>query len=364
MVIGPRIAQVLLLVGFLSATGLFASVGTTSASAADTAPVSSQTKGLCHGSKVTCSIQVEPGWVEGTLGEVAVTGRPRVQVGVRAFRVTVVAGRATALTPVGPVARITTNSKGFGMAGLRLPVVPAGQTGGPVLFAVEDSVGSDLPKILGTWSVLASRRPLLLGDGFATTKPVGTALRLKLAAVVPGTRFDVELQQGGKWRSIGRDPRRCPGNTTNCVVDYEIPRGLTAGDHAVRLVDRSSGTPAGDWQVRPAEVGVPLSTPAADPTSAMPAAGAKVFGSVSHTHGSTSNPVPRARAKTLDLPDVAASVAGASEVAGHSATPVRVAAGMLGLLAVVLSVVAATAGSRRRSSWGTRRAPTVGGKHV
>lgn len=357
MVIGARIARVLLLVGFLSATGLFASAGTTPARAADTTPFSPQTKRLCGASTVACSIQVAPGWVEGTSGEVAVTGRPGVDVGVRAFRVTIVAGRVAVLTPVGPIARITTNAKGFGVAGLRLPVVPAGRTGGPILFALADSAGRDPSTILGTWSVLASRRPLLLGDGFTRTKPVGTALQLRLAAVVPGTSFDVELQRGGQWSSIGRDHSRCAGNTTSCVVDYEIPRGLDPVDHSVRLVDKSSGTPVGSWQVRPADVGVPLATAAADPTSAMPAVGAKVRGSLNHATGATTNPVPRARARSLDLPDVAASVAGGADPVGHSATSVRVAAGALALLAVVLSVVGATGGSRRR-------VPRAGGRHA
>lgn len=313
---------------------------------ADEAPAASvQTKRLCTGSSVPCSIQVDPVWHEGRSREVVVTGRPDVEVGVRAFRAILRGGGVVALEPIGPVAKVTTDGNGFGVTDLRLPLVADDESGGPLLVALADRSGTAFASTLGTWSTLASRRPLVLGDGFGASKPVGERLRLHLAAALPGTVFDVELERDGRWVSVSGEPRACGRDADPCVVEYELPRGLPARPHAVRLINTSTGTPVAAWNARPSNDGT-----LADrlDVSALPAVGAAVAGAVNGAAGATSNPVPRPRSRGLDVPDIASKVKGASEPKRHSPVVVSRASALLAGLAVVVVALGAVAGSRRR----------------
>jgi hypothetical protein len=300
--------------------------------------VSPQTAALCTGARVTCSVQLAPTVTEGGPAEVVVTGRGGVDVEVQAFRVS-----GTTLTPYGPSAALTTDSDGFGVAELRLPSVPDGESGGPLLVATADSARTaDLADVLGTWTTLVSRRPLVLGDGYATDKPVGTRLGLELAGVAPGSGFDVELQRDGQWQSVGADPdATCPGTGTSCVVGWEVPRGLEPGTYAVRLVNRATGTAVAGWDVAPSDTGTALARTGAE----TPPVGAGVAGSATESVGATTNAVPRPRSQGLDVPDVASDVAGAGSPAEHSPATVHLVAGVL---AALLALVAVGGTTRRR----------------
>lgn len=313
--------------------------------------LSASTRELCLNADVACSIQVDPVWIEGSTREVVVTGNPGVEVGVRAFRLQR-SGQGDALTPLGPTASITTDARGFGAADLRLPTLEGDQTGGPILIAladslVPDSAGTDVSTAVGTWSVLAARRPLVLGDGFANAKPVGQRLDLELSGVVPGTTFAVQIESGGQWRSIGVDAGSCAQAALPCSVGYEIPRGLTASKHAVRLVNESTGTPVASWSAVPSTEGRPADR--LDVTD-LPAVGAQVPGSITGESGATGNPVPRPRTESLDLPDEALHPAGSEEI-----RTARIVAVGFSTLALAVVFGGALRGSRRRIDLGARR---------
>ncbi|MCR1785904.1 hypothetical protein KVF89_25440 [Nocardioides carbamazepini] len=309
--------------------------------AIEPATPSPQTDALCVEATVSCSVQVAPTWMEGRTAEVAVTGRSDVEVGVRAFRVTAADGRKAKLVPAGPAVRVSTDDNGFGRADLQLPAVTEDETGGPLLLALEDSTGADLATVLGTWTVLASRRPVVLGDGFGTAKPVGTPLRLDLTAALPGARFEVEIERDGQWQPVSSNGTTCLDAVATCSVGYEIPRGLDPVEHDVRLVDRASGTPVASWTVLPSEEGDPE---ARAPLPATHAVGAAVPGSVTEADGVASNPVPRPRWKTPDLPDAV----GGAHSRGHSVATVHRASLTLVALAVLACLLGAATGMRRR----------------
>lgn len=336
------------LLALATLTGSVLAAGIVTAYADDT-DVSPQTRRLCDGADVACSVQVDPVVTEGETTEVVVTGKPMTDVDVRAFRAELSAsGEITRLRPYGPVARISTDSHGFGSADLRLPDLAVGDVGGPVLFALDDSTlrtVSDLTAVLGTWSTLASRRPLVLGDGFGTSKPVGVTITLQVTSAVPGTRFAVELDDGDDWRQISTGDATCGDAAAACTISYEIPRGLADHQHLVRLANQATGAPVALWKVRPSDTGTPRD-PARIPT--LPPVGTDVTGSINGATGGMSNAVPRPRAQSLDMPDIASKVPGATGLAEHHPATVRRVAGALAALALALSVLGLARGEQRR----------------
>ncbi|HTW18314.1 MAG TPA: hypothetical protein VMF51_24535 [Nocardioides sp.] len=314
-----------------AATGLCAGValGTLGAGAAAEAVPSSQAVELCGGS-VPCSVQADSTWIDGLPGDVAVTGRPGSTVGVRAFRV----GGDERLTPFGPSVEVTTDGNGFGRADLTLPRLAEDEEAGPLLLALEDSRGADLTEVLGTWTVLASRSPLVLGDGYGMAKPVGTDLALQVTAALPGTILAVEIERDGRWESAGGSAQ-CPDATTVCELIYQVPRGLDRGRHQLRLVDTASGIPVATWAVLPSDAG---QTVARRPLPATPMVGADL------AEGDVVTAVPRPRGQNLDMPDVAV----ASTPASHDPVEVRRAAIALAGLAALAALLGVGVGVRRR----------------
>lgn len=297
-----------------------------------------QTSDLCHHS-VPCSVQAAATWQEGTPGEVAVTGAPEVTVDVRAFRVRTQPNGQTTLDEFGPTVEVTTDAHGFGSADLALPELDDEQSAGPLLVALADSSGPDLSKVLGAWTTLVSRRPLVLGDGFATAKPVGVDLSLEIAAADPGTSFDVEIERTGQWESVGTHSPPCTGAST-CEVGYEIPRGLDPVTHRARLVNRSTGTAVASWKLLPSDEGRPAER---RPVPARPSVGSGIPGTISATDA-----VPRPRSQSLDVPDIGAHVEGAGTLEEHSPDAVRRAALALAGLAALVALLGVTFGARGR----------------
>ncbi|MQW77207.1 hypothetical protein GHK92_15140 [Nocardioides sp. dk4132] len=300
------------------------------------AAASSETRALCASSSVPCSVQAPVSWIEGATHEVAVTGNPRVRVRVQAQRVTLDAatGRAR-LRPLGPTVEIRTDDHGFGAADLTLPLLADGRAGGPVLLTLADTTQSDLAQVLGTWTRLAARTPIVRGDGFARRKPVGQELTLLLEATVPGTTFDVEHADGSAWHSTGTTTTQPCGTGVPCRVGYEVPRGLTPTTHRFRLVNLRTGTPVAHWRVVPAASGTP-EAPA--PVEAFPPVGSRVRGALTHGAGASGTPAPRPRSRNLDVPDAAADVVGAGGPVGHRVDTVRDASALLGVAALVATL--------------------------
>lgn len=330
-------------------TRLAAGLATTLTVAALAAPPanaapSTDTTALCSGSAVTCSIQVTPVVTEASLTTVAVTGTPGVTVEIELRRAEFLDSEVTALLPLGAAVQVTTDANGFGSADLALPRLPAGEAGGPVLFTVADATGIEFGDLLGTWSLLTARTPLVLGDGYAEAKPVGVLLELQLEAVAAAGWFAVEFTDTAGQTRTASDPAADPCAAPQCVVGYTVPRGLPAGDHQFRLVDRSSGAVAATWTVLPAAVGE-AQTVGALPE--LPAVGAGVPGSITASTGASSNPVPRPRSGNLDLPAVGSAVVGARQ--GDAAGRILLAgSGVVALAGFGLALFGTWRGSRHR----------------
>ena len=255
--------------GLLIACGVLLVLAVPGAAAADDRTgLSAQTRALCAGTKVACSVQAPTTWVAGDRHDVAVTGRAGVSVEVRAFRLVTRGGREK-LVPVSDPVRVRTGSSGFAQAALRMP--EGTSPGGPIVVALADSVGHDLERVLGTWTEVVSSKPVLLGDGYGRNKPVGTDLQLRLGSVIPDTSYEVQIEVDGTWRpasraSAGSTIQRC--RETSCVLGYRLPLGLPQRAHDIRLVEQASSTPVAQWRATPVAqaapkdyLSVPLSTP-------------------------------------------------------------------------------------------------------
>lgn len=327
----------------LLGVALFTAVLGLSAPAASADP-SPQTDRLCSGSSVTCSIQVAPVIADGSTTPVVVTGTPgaTVEVQLRQFG----AGQpVTAMTPLGPPVTVTTDATGFGATTLSLPALPAGVAGGPVLFTLADATGSRLSEVLGTWSLLTTGTPLLLGDGYDRQKPVGAPLELQLAAVPAGSRFSVDYTDDIGQAHSASDPaaQACP-DPAACTIGYTVPRGLAATDREFRLIDGGTGAAVATWTVLPSADGA-LRPP--DVLGEPPAVGADVPGSITASVGATSNPVPQPRSANLDRPEVGSAVLGARD--GDSAGPVLwIGGAAFGLAGFALALAGVWHGTRYR----------------
>ena len=309
-----------------------------------TAAPSSQTTALCAGSAVTCSIQVAPVVAESSLTTVAVTGLPGTTVEVELRRAELSGSTVIGLTPLAARVSVTTDANGFGSAELSVPMLPAGQAGGPVLFVVADSAGTQLSDLLGTWSLLTARTPVVLGDGYAGAKPVGVPLDLQLAAVPSAGWFAVEYTDAAGQTQTVSDPTAPPCADQRCALRYTVPRGLSAIDHPFRLVDRSSGAVVAEWTVRPDTAGI---AQPAETIPELPAVGAGVPGSITASTGATSTPVPAPRSGNLDLPEVGSAVMGARE--GDAAGRVLLlGSGAVALAGFGLALAGGWRGSRHR----------------
>lgn len=318
----------------LTALVLGASTGAALVTAPALAAESRVTTALCHEASVPCSIQVPSSWLAGTSQQVAVTGNPGVSVRLQAHRV-IPRHDGVELDPLGTPRDVRTDRKGFASTDMTLPDLPDGTAGGPVLITTADTSSRDLSEVLGAWTSLRARTPVVAGDGFADRKPVGVDLDLRLTAVPTGARYDVEYRTDGGWRSTGRTRANspCPGSGV-CSVAYVVPRGLSAGRHDFRLVNLASGTAVHGWAV------VPDGTGKARPRARDPrvtAVGSAVEGAASQGTGVVGAAVPQKRAENLTLPKGArlASSPEAATTDRHSVTAVRTGALALTVLALV-----------------------------
>lgn len=322
----------------LTALVLGASTGAALVTAPALAAESRVTTALCHEASVPCSIQAPTSWLAGTSQQVAVTGNPGVSVRLQAHRV-IPRHDGVELDPLGTPRDVRTDRKGFASTDMTLPDLPDGTAGGPVLITTADTSSRDLSEVLGAWTSLRARTPVVAGDGFADRKPVGVDLDLRLTAVPTGARYDVEYRTDGGWRSTGRpsDIPPCPSSGV-CSVAYVVPRGLPAGRQDFRLVNLASGTSVHSWVVVPDATGKTRAR-AAEPRFA--AVGSRVEGAASQGSGVVGAAVPQKRSENLSLPQGArlASRPEAAVTDSHSVTHVRTGALVLTTLALVTALV-------------------------
>jgi len=300
---------------------------------AHAAPTRDHTTVLCEGTTVPCSVQVPTAWADGRANSVAVTGNPDVTVRVQAQRM-VGTGSGATYEKLGEPVTIRTDDHGFGEADLDLPRLDDEEPGGPLLLTMADADLDDLGAVVGAWSTLAARSPRLHGDGFDRRKPVDTDLVMVVSGALGGSRYDVEIDQGGTWTSVGTSASTSCAAAEPCAVGYRLPRGLQARPYTVRLVDMGSGAPAGSWTAVPDDAGTP--TPRV--TDELPVVGSDVDGAVSQG-GDVISAVPRPRSGNLELPEGITLPGQAAALAGqHPDHLVRGAAATLTLAALVCAL--------------------------
>lgn len=232
------------------------------ATTGDASPRSSpMTSLLCSSRTVACSVQTSDHLREGAAERVVVTGRANTTVEVQLFKLDVVGSTATAMSPHGPPVAATLNSRGYGSASLPIPPFDVDEEGGWALLSLADATWDGDPGgIVGQIVPIRARVPTLLGDGYGTEKPVGSALDMEITNYVPGARFTVEyLGDDGNWRNVTiRTAERDDEVQPVMVLRYRVPNGLLAKPHRFRA-HNATDTSAIDreWTVLPSTDAVP-----------------------------------------------------------------------------------------------------------
>lgn len=212
-----------------------------------------QVQHLCTHAATACSIQVPGELREGSSVGILVTGRADTTVSISTFRLTVTAGTATAITPLGNPVDVHTDSRGFGRGDLVYPAPVAGQAAGWVLVAPSD-VTWQPSQIVGATSSFGTRRPTILGDGYGTRKPVNSSLDLQITNAIVGTRFAVEyLADDGSWHSVSTRTNNIVGTGSGIThLPYVVPQGLLPRPYTFRLFNITDPSSAPqEWQVVP-----------------------------------------------------------------------------------------------------------------
>lgn len=217
---------------------------------------------LCADAPNGCTISGPATTREGTVLDATVVGQPNVVGRLVVYRVDLDDhNNVIALTPIST--RGTFRTGGTGATRASVPIAPmAFGTGGWAFLSLVNQEQADFGETVGAFIPLGSRVPMLLGDGFATDKPVGRSLDLQVVGAVPGTRFAVEYRdENGVWRDT-TDPN--PGavqiaNQPDQIshIRYRVPRGLQATAHEFRLRNLSDTAVSDPWQVVPSTTGTP-----------------------------------------------------------------------------------------------------------
>lgn len=293
---------------------------------------SADTRDLCDAAPVACSVQVPSTWRAGSTQQIVVTGNAGVKVTVRGVRVLPAAsGGGYRFEDEVKDVTLTTDADGFARADVS---VAANTDGGDVLFVIADAAPANLEEVLGGWATVLGRTPQVQGDGYGTTKPVGTDLQLDLVAASPGARYEVEMKVAGAWTSVAVGSASSCDDDGTCRVRYEVPRGLAAKKHEFRLVHVESGAPVADWTAVPDADGQKRATK----SFARPeGVGGAVTGSLAADVSDV--PVTADRLANLQIPDVGADLAFAAPRAAHDVTWVRTAAVASGALALLWALL-------------------------
>ncbi len=182
----------------------------------------------------------------------------------------------------------------------------------------------DTLQTVGQFVPFGARVPHVLGDGYGEEKPAGATLDLKFTGVIPGSRFAVDYEDDDRvWQEATATDQSTTGEATPTTtatrpddiftVAYTIPRGLTSTPHKFRLRNVSDSAISPLW----------LATPGVDG-------------------------IPQEPSAPFEPPPVGADLSGANLIATHPQRVVVLAAGGVAGVALILTVVGATVGLRRR----------------
>lgn len=175
-------------------------------------------------------------------------------------------GNFLGMLQVGGTGDLFSGPQGRIRAVLDLPARGEGESGGLVIISTPDLQTPDFEEF-GIALPYGTGTPILLGDGYDTSKPVGTPLELRLTGTIPGTRFRVELSDShGRWQDTTSGVAAAGAPDGISTVPYVIPQGLRAEPHQFRLVNESTGLVVAQWEATPDPTGDPQ--PYAEPLTA------------------------------------------------------------------------------------------------
>lgn len=229
----------------------------TASAAPDTA-----TSRLCGG-RMACSIQVNSPLRPAMYTEVLVTGRPGARISVQAHLVRFTDGNEfDHLERYGKPEDVVVGRNGTATARLLLEALKPSQQASPWLFIGPPDVDQKRFAVhVGAFVPFGSMRPQVLGDGFASEKPVGVPLNLHFTGALEHSFYWVEWRDGaGVWRRVNRPHSKAydwgesaPDPQSVSVLPYTVPRGLSNSPQKFRLQSVGDGQTVATWQVIPSE---------------------------------------------------------------------------------------------------------------
>ncbi|MGO1385983.1 MAG: hypothetical protein ACTHWA_02000 [Arachnia sp.] len=292
-----------------------------------------QAASLCSGSPRGCSLETNEWLREGATFPVTVIGNANARVQVVVYQAILSDGELTELRPISNEAEVITNSAGVAITEVAIPTLDAvGDASGWALISIGGlQDGTDVLETVGQFVPFGARVPRILGDGYGEEKPAGATLDLEFTGIIPGTRFAVDYEDDdGVWQEATAADQPAASDTgTNAGSDdandrsprpddvttlaYTVPRGLTSTPHKFRLRNVSDSAISPLW----------LTTPTVDGISEEPLT-------------------------PFQPPPVGEDLSGANVVETHPETTVVLAAGGVAVVTIMLTVVGAGTGLRRR----------------
>lgn len=302
-----------LLTAIAAALTLWCAAGSSTAHAAPPA----QASALCTDAPHGCGVTVAAFAREGATVPVVVHGRPGTRVTLMAYQAIIDdQGQLAELTPLGAGQEVLTNSFGAVSVEFTIPAVVTHESSGWALISVDGLSSTDTSMTVGTFVPFGARRPKILGDGYASDKPVGEVIEVQAVGAISGSRFVVEYQANdGQWHDITVGEAHASGSPAEpFTIAYQLPRGLTDEPHQLRLSNVTDSAISSVW----------LATPSAD--------------------GQVADVKP-----VFTPPPVGDALDGTSVLAAHPTEQVRLASYVIGG-ASALYVAVVTVVSRRRDS--------------
>lgn len=295
--------------------------------AAAEAPAQAAT--LCAGSPRGCALETNDWLREGATFPVTVIGNANARVQVVIYQAILSDGALVELRPISTGAEVITNTSGVARTDVAIPTLGSseGASGWALVSVGGLEGGTDVLQTVGQFVPFGARVPRILGDGFGDEKPAGATLELQFNGAIPGTRFAVDYEDDdGIWQEAtaapgsdtasedaATDTASPPSPDDITSLDYTVPRGLTSTPHKFRLRNVSDSAISSLW----------LTTPTVDG-------------------------IPQDRAPVFQPPPVGEDLSGANLVTTHPEQSVVFAAGGVAITTLVLTVVTAGIGFRRR----------------
>lgn len=271
-------------VGLASLIVFSATIGGAAPAYADDADV---VKVLCNDPTIGCSVTGPASTIrDATVIDVSVTGAPHTQGNLLVYRAVLQGDTLAALEPISKPTPFTTNAGGVSSSRVVIPGTgKLGREGGWVFISLAGQRGTDVSSTIGEFLPFAARIPHLLGDGYATEKPVGMPLEMHADGAVDSADFVVEYNDDGVWKDATVDApdaiRVADRPDGISVFTYEVPRGLQGNrDYEFRVRNVTDTAVTASWKVRPSVKGV---TQQRTPQFRPPEVGTDLIGAQRHT---------------------------------------------------------------------------------